>query len=114
VEYDAEWAPADLAAFEGDWSWFDTVVGPALASGPGGHVDDDIAYVTPWGCDPSNVVAPVLLLHGGRDRIVPASHGRWLARRCPSAHLRLSPEDGHISVLDSAADALEWLHSVTR
>jgi pimeloyl-ACP methyl ester carboxylesterase len=114
VEYDAEWAPADLAAFEGDWSWFGKVVGPAVESGPGGHVDDDIAYVTPWGCDPSGVVAPVLVLHGGRDRVVPASHGEWLARRMPSARLRLSPDDGHVSVLNQAADALEWLHSVTR
>jgi hypothetical protein len=40
---------------------------------------------------------------------VPSSHSEWLARRCPSAELWLSPEDGHISVLNSGAAAMEWL-----
>jgi pimeloyl-ACP methyl ester carboxylesterase len=85
------------------------VVGPAVAAGPGGLIDDDLAYVSPWGFDPAGVSVPVLLLHGGRDRIVPSSHGEWLAARCPSAELRLSPDDGHISILTSAPAALAWL-----
>jgi pimeloyl-ACP methyl ester carboxylesterase len=72
-------------------------------------VDDDLAYVAPWGFDPAQVSAPVLILHGGRDRIVPPSHGAWLARRCPSAELRLAPDDGHVSVLTSAPAAMDWL-----
>ncbi|MFI7698865.1 alpha/beta fold hydrolase [Nonomuraea sp. NPDC049480] len=112
AEYDPEmFAPEDHAAFEGGWSWFGGVVGPALADGPGGLIGDDLAYVVPWGCDPADVTAPVLLLHGERDRVVPSSHGEWLARRCPRAELRLYPDDGHISVLHAAADALDWLHA---
>ena len=107
--YDPEFTPADLAALAGPWSWFDGVVSPALAGGPGGLVDDDIAYVNPWGVDPATVTAPVLLLHGGRDRVVPAAHGRWLADRCPNAELRFSPDDGHISVLTGAPAAVDWL-----
>jgi pimeloyl-ACP methyl ester carboxylesterase len=62
------------------------------------------------GFDPAQVVAPTLILHGGRDRVVPSSHGEWLARRCPSAQLWLYPDDGHISVLGSgAASAMCWL-----
>ncbi|MCF6474439.1 alpha/beta hydrolase [Nonomuraea sp. MG754425] len=102
--------PADHAAFEGAWSWFDSVVGPAVAAGPGGLIDDDLSYVAPWGCDPAAVTAPMLLVHGAADRVVPAGHGRWLARHCPTAELRLSPGDGHISILPSAgAAAVEWL-----
>jgi pimeloyl-ACP methyl ester carboxylesterase len=100
---------ADLAALKGSQSWLNDVVGPALAAGPGGLIDDDLAYVTPWGCDPALITAPLLLVHGERDRIIPASHGAWLAAHCPTAEFRLHPGDGHLSVLDHAAGALEWL-----
>ena len=108
-EQDPGFIPADLAALSGAWSWLGDVVGPAVEGGPGGLIEDDLAYVAPWGADPARVTAPTLLLHGGRDRVVPASHGGWLARRCPSAELRLFPHDGHISVLDGSAAALGWL-----
>jgi pimeloyl-ACP methyl ester carboxylesterase len=102
--------PEDEAALAGEWSWFIDVVRPAIAGGMGGFVDDDLAAVGAWGFDPADVVAPALFLHGGRDRVVPSAHGEWLARRCPSAELRLYPEDGHISVLSSgAAAAMGWL-----
>jgi pimeloyl-ACP methyl ester carboxylesterase len=101
--------PADVTALEGEWSWFISVVRPAMENGPGGLIDDDLAYVAPWGFDPARVVAPTLLVHGGRDRVVPSSHGEWLARHCHSAELWLRPEDGHISVLLSGEEALGWL-----
>jgi pimeloyl-ACP methyl ester carboxylesterase len=105
-----EFTPEDEAALAGEWSWFIDVVRPAIAGSMGGFVDDDLAGVGAWGFDPADVVAPALFLHGGRDRVVPAAHGEWLARRCRSAELRLYPEDGHISVLSSgAAAAMGWL-----
>ena len=100
---------ADQAALEGSWSWLAGVAGKAIEGGPDGQVDDNLAYVAPWGFDPARVAPPVLFLHGGQDRIGPSSHAEWLAGRCPSAQLRLYPDDGHISVLDSAATALDWL-----
>ena len=107
AEYDPEmFTPKDHAALSGAWSWLLDVVNPAVEAGPGGLIDDDLAYVRPWGFDPARVIAPTLLLHGGRDRVVPSSHGEWLARRCPSAELRLYPDDGHISVLNHAAAAM--------
>jgi pimeloyl-ACP methyl ester carboxylesterase len=111
AEYDPEmFTPEDHAALSGAWSWVLEVVNPAVEAGPGGLIDDDLAYVGAWGFDPARVVAPVLLVHGGRDRVVPSSHGEWLARHCPWAELWLSPEDGHISVLNSgAAAAMSWL-----
>ncbi len=109
AEYDPEFTPADLAALTGAWSWLGSVVGPAMEGGPGGLIDDDLAYVAPWPVDPSQLSAPTLVLHGARDRVVPSSHGEWLARRLPAAELRLGPDDGHISVLNSSAAALDWL-----
>ncbi|MFE4372982.1 alpha/beta fold hydrolase [Streptomyces sp. NPDC056835] len=111
VVYDPEFTPADQAALAGAWSWLGEVVGPAVAAGPGGLIADDLAYVAPWGFEPARVGAPVLVLHGGRDRVVPSAHGQWLASHCPSAELRLSPDDGHISVLTSGEAALEWLRA---
>lgn len=111
VEYDPEFTPEDLAVLTGSWSWLDEVVGPAVEAGPEALVDDDLAYVAPWGADPARIVAPVLLLHGGRDRVVPSSHAEWLARHCPSAELRTFPSDGHLSILERSEEALEWLRA---
>jgi pimeloyl-ACP methyl ester carboxylesterase len=108
---DPGFTPADESALAGEWSWFLTVVGPAIAGGPDGHVDDDLAYVAPWGCDPAAVAAPTLLLHGARDRIAPSAHSAWLRAQIPTAELRVVPDAGHISVLAGADDALAWLRA---
>ena len=110
AEYDPElFTPADHAALAGAWSWVLTVVEQAMEGGLGGMVDDDLAGVAPWGFDPGQVRPPVLVVHGGQDRMVPSSHGEWLARRTGSAELWLRPDDGHVSVLDAAEAALDWL-----
>jgi pimeloyl-ACP methyl ester carboxylesterase len=109
-EFDREmFTPEDWAELSGTWSWFDSVVRPALSEGPGGLIDDDLAYVAPWGFDCARIVQPVLLVHGAQDRVVPCAHSEWLARTCRSARLWQRPDDGHISVLNSAASALAWL-----
>lgn len=110
-EYDPEFTPADWAALNGDWSWFGEVVQAGNANGPGPGIDDDLAYMAPWGFDPADIRVPVLIVHGGRDRIIPSAHGEWLARRCPSAELWLRPAEGHISVMTTAAPALDWLRA---
>ncbi|THF83579.1 alpha/beta hydrolase [Deinococcus sp. KSM4-11] len=103
--------PADHAALNGPWSWLNSVVGPALQAGPAPLIDDDLAYVCPWGFDPHGIRVPTLLLHGQLDRMVPATHSEWLAHVIPNSDLRLMPGDGHISVLNHAEAALEWLRS---
>jgi pimeloyl-ACP methyl ester carboxylesterase len=106
--------PADHAALSGAWSWIGTVVAQALESDQGGMVDDDLAYVAPWGCDPGQVRAPTLFVHGAQDRIVPSSHAEWLAQRCGSAELWLRPGDGHVCVLNSGVRVLDWLRKHAR
>ena len=106
--------PADQAALAGEWSWLGRVAGQAIEGGPAGLIDDELANVGPWGFDPAQVVPPVLFLHGQQDRMVPSSHGQWLSGVCPSAELRLFPEDGHISVLRAGADGLKWLRAAHR
>ncbi len=106
---DPDFTTADWAALEGTWSWFGEVVGPALAGDPAAPVDDDLAYVRPWGVDPAAITAKALVVHGADDLVIPAAHGEWLARHIPGAELLLVPGEGHISVLNHARRALAWL-----
>lgn len=113
-EYDpAMFTPADHAALEGAWGWLGRIANEAQQGGIGGMVDDDLAYVAPWGFAPARIASPVLLLHGLDDRVVPASHSEWLARHLPAAELWLRPGDGHVSVLTAAEAALDWLLGAT-
>ncbi len=109
-EFDMEqFTSADQVALAGPWTWLGVVAGLGLKGGLGGMIDDDLATVRPWGFDPSTIGTPVLFVHGAEDRIVPTSHSRWLAGRIRSAEMWLRPGDGHISVLNSAEAALDWL-----
>jgi pimeloyl-ACP methyl ester carboxylesterase len=109
-EFDPEsFIAADYAALDGRWSWFNRIVPAATANGPDGMIEDDLGTMAPWGFDPAQVTVPTLIMHGTADRMVPSSHAEWLAARCPNAELRLVPGEGHVSVLNSAPEALAWL-----
>lgn len=110
-DFDPEmFTPADHAALAGDWKWIGTVVGPALEQGTDGLIDDALAAVRPWGFDAAAITAPVLLVHGTADRVMPSAHSEWLARRIgASAELVLVKDAGHISVFLAAPEALAWL-----
>lgn len=109
-EFDPEsFTEGDWAALDGAWSSLGADVGVASAAGPGGLIDDDLAYVAPWGFDVADIAAPVLLVQGGRDRVVPPAHADWLLRSCRLGELWLRPRDGHIAVLDACPLAMDWL-----
>jgi pimeloyl-ACP methyl ester carboxylesterase len=72
-------------------------------------IDDDVAFVTAWGFEVTDIVAPVLVVQGGEDRVVPPAHAQWLMRRCPKPELWLRPHDGHVSILDACPLAIDWL-----
>ncbi|HEX3789124.1 MAG TPA: alpha/beta fold hydrolase [Pseudonocardiaceae bacterium] len=104
-----QFTDADHKFLAGPWSWLGGSSRRALADGPDGMLDDDVAYVTPWGFDPETIGAPVLFLHGAQDRVVPSAHSSWLSQRCRWAELWLRPDDGHLSVLSRCPAALDWL-----
>ena len=99
----------DYAALESEWTSLNADAGAATAAGPEGLIADDLAFVTPWGADLSGVRIPVLLAHGGDDRIVPPSHSRWLLERLPDAELWTRTRDGHVSILNASILAMDWL-----
>jgi pimeloyl-ACP methyl ester carboxylesterase len=112
TDFDPEsFTAADWAALNGEWSWFDGIVTAGTAHGWGGMIEDDLAAMSPWGFDVSQVSKPTLIMHGTDDRMVPSSHALWLAAQCPGAELRLEAGQGHISVLGSAHSALEWVRA---
>ena len=74
-------------------------------------VDDDVASVKPWGFELEQVEAPVLVVQGGEDRVIPAAHAQQLLRGCPRAELWLRPRDGHVSVLHAVPVAMDWLRT---
>jgi pimeloyl-ACP methyl ester carboxylesterase len=77
-----------------------------------GWIDDNLAFVAPWGFEPSAITRPVLIVQGGDDRFVPRSHGDWLAARIPGAEAWIDDAAGHLTLLENDVPAVhEWLRA---
>ncbi|RSM87570.1 alpha/beta hydrolase [Kibdelosporangium aridum] len=89
----------------------------ALASSDEGWVADLMALTSPWGVDITAIKAKVELWHGFEDRMVPLSHGQWLAGHLPTVTPHLQADHGHLSIaigsLGDKLDALTYTHAVT-
>ena len=81
----------------------------AVATGVWGWVDDDLACVNPWGFDVAEIRVPVEVRYGASDVLVPAGHGRWLARHVPNATVIVDQEAGHLSTPDEQLERLQAL-----
>jgi pimeloyl-ACP methyl ester carboxylesterase len=75
----------------------------------GGLVDDDVAFTSPWGFDPTTITTPVTLLQGADDRMIPATHALRLTTLLPTARLDGRAGHGHVSILDVLPEALQDL-----
>ncbi|WP_084127410.1 alpha/beta fold hydrolase [Demequina sp. NBRC 110054] len=109
-----EWDPStftdrDLEALDGRWSWFNRIAAAGVETGVGGLVADDLAFVRPWGFSVTDVTASTRIVQGDEDRIVPVQHGGWLAEAVPEAEYQVRSGDGHLTVVDAAFEALEWI-----
>jgi pimeloyl-ACP methyl ester carboxylesterase len=99
----------DWTALNGEWAWFNRVVALAEPAGLDPFIDDDLASVGDWGFDPGDIATPALLVHGTADRVVPASHARWLAEHIDGAELLEVEGASHISVMSAAPTVLDWI-----
>lgn len=110
AEFDEDsFTARDYAALAQRWVSLGEDVQSAAGFGSGGLVSDDLAFVKPWGFEPPDITAPVLLVHGRDDRVVPSAHSDRLLHSLPNAELWVRPHDGHISVLDAVPVAMDWL-----
>jgi pimeloyl-ACP methyl ester carboxylesterase len=82
----------------------------AIHTGIDGWLDDDIAFVLPWGFDLEKIKNPVTIWQGATDLMVPFAHGQWLASKMPHADVNLLEGHGHLSIGEPAlATGFAWL-----
>lgn len=73
----------------------------AYDQGTVGVADDLLSYLPEdWGFDLDEVRAPVQLIYGAKDALVPSAHGRWYRRHLRNAdtHLTVVPRAGHLVI----------------
>lgn len=69
-----------------------------LREGVDGWLDDDLAFISPWGFDLDEIEVPTAIWQGSEDLMVPFAHGQWLAAHLPAASVHLVDGEGHLSV----------------
>lgn len=83
--------------------------GEAFRHGVWGWVDDDLAFVSPWGFDVAEIRVPTRVALGAADVLVPRAHGEWLARRIPGAELVVEDDLGHFADPERVVSQFRWL-----
>jgi pimeloyl-ACP methyl ester carboxylesterase len=80
-------------------------------NGVGGWVDDDLAFIQPWGFDPSDISVPVLIRYGMTDVFVPPAHGEWLGENVPDCIVKINDVAGHLGANpeQEIAENARWL-----
>jgi pimeloyl-ACP methyl ester carboxylesterase len=81
----------------------------AYRQGVWGWVDDDLAFVRPWGFDVAEIQVPVMVRYGRQDVMVPAAHGAWLAENVPGAVAVIDDEAGHLTSPEIVVERLAAL-----
>ena len=76
-----------------------TATRKGLAVSFDGWIDDDIAFVQPWGFDLGAITTPVMIWQGDDDFMVPHAHSYWLEKHIPTGKLNFVPGHGHVSLI---------------
>jgi pimeloyl-ACP methyl ester carboxylesterase len=74
-----------------------------------GWIDDLLAFCSPWGFDPRDIVVPTMLWHGANDTFSPVGHSRWLAANIPTSTVIVQSGTAHFGAFDILPDVLSWL-----
>jgi pimeloyl-ACP methyl ester carboxylesterase len=83
-----------------------------LEPGVEGWVEDDLAFMAPWGFDLASIDVPVLVWQGEQDLMVPGAHGDWLRTHVPTAEGEVLAGEGHLTLfVNRVVDVHAWLVS---
>ena len=97
----------DVASVRGPHAeWLAATFRKSVSTGIDGWRDDDLAFVRPWGFDLAMIRRPVAVWQGDQDRMVPFTHGEWLAGHLPTAQPHLLAGQGHLSLAFDAFDEI--------
>ncbi len=92
---------ADWAALAERWSGIGADAEAANGAGSdAGEIDDDLAFVRPWGVPLDQITGAITLYQATADRIIPAHHVERLGALLPSAEVHLVEGSGHVAILD--------------
>ena len=92
-------SPPDVAVInDGLAAELIAVTGEGIRATRDGWLDDDLAFVKPWGFDVGSISVPLQLWQGRQDLMVPAAHAEWLAGQIPGVDVRFCDDDGHLSL----------------
>jgi pimeloyl-ACP methyl ester carboxylesterase len=78
----------------------------ALRLGVDGWLDDDLAFIKPWGFDLNEISIPSMIWQGSDDLMVPFAYGEWLSSHIPGATVHLEQGEGHMSLALGAFDRM--------
>ena len=109
--YETLLGDADKAALRGSLAqWMHDAETNGLAKDADGWLDDDLAFVAPWGFELGAIARPVLIAQGGDDRFVPRAHGEWLAEHVTGAEAWIDDTEGHLTWLENRIPEVHgWL-----
>lgn len=98
---------ADKAVIEGAFAdEMAVTMRKGLAVSFDGWIDDDIAFIQPWGFSLAEIAKPVKIWQGDQDLMVPHAHSYWLEKHIPGAKLNFVPGHGHISLITEYRDEI--------
>jgi len=88
---------------------------PTTSCATAGHLIDDLVagleYLlhTDLREKTPTIQTRTLLLHGGKDRIIPLSAAEWLNRHLPNSALKTFPDEGHTLLIDNFDGVIDTL-----
>ena len=92
-----EFSEPDLAILDDEM--FGQALIEAFQQGVTGYAQDVHVQGRPWPFDPKLISAPMEIIHGELDTLLPIAHSRYTSEMIPRSKLRKLPGHGHLSIL---------------